>query len=565
MKTTMVLAAMVLTMAISATTVLAQVSYNDVLVVINNNSPASDSIGTYFQQARNIPVSNVARINVSVEEEIDSTEFNSLRSQIESYLLTNNLQNSINYIVTTKGMPLKVNRGNTFSTSSPSSSVESELTIILSSYSNYIGGNSLLFSPYYYQNASFSRATYGIYLVTRLDGYTVADVKAMIDRSGPNTYMPPTNEFVFDQDPSWNSSLPGLNNNLATARSRVANKGLVATLNQDTVYMTQRNDVAGYASWGSNDRYQQHYTQNGIPQNTWAPGAIAETYVSTSGRTFNVPTNYGQSLIADLIAEGISGAKGYVFEPYSTAMAIVFVLFDRYTAGYNLAESFYMASRALSWMDVVVGDPKTSITFTAPLPITLGSFTAQTVGNGVRLEWTAISQINNYGFEMQVRAEGQTDFTTIAGSFVPGHGTTLLPQAYEYTDTTAPSGNISYRLKQIDLDGTINYHGPVQINNSAVMNADEQQTPGKEFRLSQNFPNPFNPSTRIAFTLPQSNHVTLKVYNTAGQEVASLINGELNGGSHTVKFDAGNLASGTYFYQLRSGENTSVQKMVLVK
>jgi len=543
----------------------AQVSYNDVLLVVNNNSAISDSIGTYFQQARNIPALNVARVSVSTDEEIDSTQFNDLRSQLESYMLANNLQNQINYIVTTKGVPLKINRGNTFSPSSPSASVESELTLILGSYSSSIGGNGIVFSPYYYQNTSFSRAAYGIYLVTRLDGYTVADVLHMIDISGPNVYMPPMNEFVLDQDPAWNNSLPGLNNYMASARTRLVNKGLNANLNQDSVYVTERHDVAGYASWGSNDHYANQYTQNAIPRNTWAPGAIAETYVSTSGRTFTNPASYGQSLVADLVAEGISGTKGYVYEPYSTAMAIVFILFDRYTSNYNLAESFYTASRYLSWMDVVVGDPKTSITFTAPLPIQLASFTGQPVNNGVELQWTTITEVNNYGFYVQRRPDGTLQFETIPGAFVPGAGTTLEPRSYSYIDTAATPGIVSYRLMQVDLDGTIHYHGPIQVSNNTLLSVENGGGLEKTFRLAHNYPNPFNPSTHIDFSIPQSVHVSLKLYNSIGQVVATLIESELAGGSHSVEFDGSNLASGVYFCQLRADENVATNRIVLAK
>ena len=93
----------------------------------------------------------------------------------------------------------------------------------------------------------------------------------------------------------------------------------------------------------------------------WLPGALAETFVSTSARSFTLPPTYGQSLIADLIAEGLTGAKGYVYEPFLNAVAHPDILFDRYTRGFNLADSYYMASAFMSWMDVVVGDPKTRI------------------------------------------------------------------------------------------------------------------------------------------------------------------------------------------------------------
>ncbi|MFQ6059966.1 MAG: TIGR03790 family protein [Thermoplasmata archaeon] len=95
------------------------------------------------------------------------------------------------------------------------------------------------------------------------------------------------------------------------------------------------------------------------PHNTWVHGAVGETYVSTGGRSFHYPTRYGQSLVADLIKDGITGIKGYVYEPYLTAVAHPDILFERYTSGYSLAESFAMASEiSLSWMDLILGDPK---------------------------------------------------------------------------------------------------------------------------------------------------------------------------------------------------------------
>ncbi|UCD92575.1 MAG: TIGR03790 family protein [Methanobacteriota archaeon] len=95
------------------------------------------------------------------------------------------------------------------------------------------------------------------------------------------------------------------------------------------------------------------------PHNTWIDGAVGETYVSTGGRSFTYLTRYGQSLVADLIKNGISGIKGYVYEPYLSAVAHPNILFERYTSGYSLAESFAMASEiSLSWMDVIIGDPK---------------------------------------------------------------------------------------------------------------------------------------------------------------------------------------------------------------
>ncbi|MEX1139754.1 MAG: ice-binding family protein [Bacteroidota bacterium] len=89
------------------------------------------------------------------------------------------------------------------------------------------------------------------------------------------------------------------------------------------------------------------------------------------------------------------------------------------------------------------------------------------------------------------------------------------------------------------------------------------------FSLSQNYPNPFNPSTKIAYRLEKAGQVSLKVYNMLGNEVATLVNGRQEAGSHTVTFNAGlttlNLASGAYLYRLEAGSFVSVRKFILMK
>lgn len=89
--------------------------------------------------------------------------------------------------------------------------------------------------------------------------------------------------------------------------------------------------------------------------------------------------------------------------------------------------------------------------------------------------------------------------------------------------------------------------------------------PAKEFKLSQNFPNPFNPTTTINFSLPKDGFVTLKVYNAIGQEVATLLNGFRKAQSYNVEFDASNLPSGVYIYKVQADNNTISKKMVLMK
>ncbi len=85
------------------------------------------------------------------------------------------------------------------------------------------------------------------------------------------------------------------------------------------------------------------------------------------------------------------------------------------------------------------------------------------------------------------------------------------------------------------------------------------------FRLYQNYPNPFNPSTTIRYSVPHRSHVMLTVFNTLGQRVAVLVNGEIDAGYHVVQFNASNLASGVYFCRLQAGSFLDVKKLVLTR
>ena len=96
------------------------------------------------------------------------------------------------------------------------------------------------------------------------------------------------------------------------------------------------------------------------------------------------------------------------------------------------------------------------------------------------------------------------------------------------------------------------------------MSVGSGETP-RQYALAQNFPNPFNPTTAIQFDLPRAGHVTLKVYNTLGEEVASLVGGDLPAGSFQAVWNASGMPSGTYFYRLISGDFSQIRKLVLMK
>ncbi|HXF99224.1 MAG TPA: YCF48-related protein [Bacteroidota bacterium] len=198
-----------------------------------------------------------------------------------------------------------------------------------------------------------------------------------------------------------------------------------------------------------------------------------------------------------------------------------------------------------------------------PLPVQLASFTATVInGNSVQLEWRTISEINNYGFEVQRALSQPTNFITLPGSFIPGHGTTNEPQTYSYLDPNVPYGRLYYRLKQIDLDGTIHHSQAISLD--VLTDVTEAATP-ESYVLKQNYPNPFNPSTTIEFSLPKDEHVALRIYNALGEVVATLVNEQLRAGTHKRVFSASGLASGVYFYKLSTTGSVLTQKMLLLQ
>ena len=202
------------------------------------------------------------------------------------------------------------------------------------------------------------------------------------------------------------------------------------------------------------------------------------------------------------------------------------------------------------------------------LPVQLASFTATVVNTrDVRLDWRTLSEVNNFGFYVQKRRDAAPTFENVANGFVPGNGTTNLPHDYTFTEPNVPGGTWLYRLRQVDLDSTQHFTEPVQVS---ITTSVAEQTPS-EFRLYQNFPNPFNPTTTIKFHMPASSNAngqtvaTLTIFNLLGQAIATLVNEPMSPGEHSVKWDAGNFPSGVYTYTLTSGERTETKRLVLLR
>jgi uncharacterized delta-60 repeat protein len=198
-----------------------------------------------------------------------------------------------------------------------------------------------------------------------------------------------------------------------------------------------------------------------------------------------------------------------------------------------------------------------------PAPVELSSFTANVNGNEVELHWQTATEVNNYGFDIQRKALDNQSIEWETIGFVEGAGNSNSPKSYSFTDNINTSGKYSYRLKQIDLDGTTEYSQTVEVEIGAPT----------KFELMQNYPNPFNPTTTISYSTPVTpeagmqavGNVVLTVYNTLGQKIATLVNKEQLPGNYSVQFNADNLPSGIYFYTLRAGDFVSTKKMIFLK
>jgi len=115
---------------------------------------------------------------------------------------------------------------------------------------------------------------------------------------------------------------------------------------------------------------------------------------------------------------------------------------------------------------------------------------------------------------------------------------------------------IHYASDHLPLFATFQFDNPVSV---------ETDLAPTEFMLYQNFPNPFNPATKITYTLPQKNYVALKIYNVLGKEVATLVNEKKPTGIYEVEFNAAKLPSGIYFYRIQAGSFFETKKMVLLR
>lgn len=195
-----------------------------------------------------------------------------------------------------------------------------------------------------------------------------------------------------------------------------------------------------------------------------------------------------------------------------------------------------------------------------PTPVELISFTAYAAEGNITLSWQTASETNNKGFEIQRKTPGPSSLEGVEVNwtildFVNGAGTAAENNSYSYIDKNPGTGKYTYRLKQVDFNGSFEYSKEIDA---------EINTP-VEFSLRQNYPNPFNPTTIIEFSLPQEENVNLSLYSMLGEKLKVLINEKMTEGMHKYTLDAAALPSGVYVYRIKAGGFVDTKKLLLLK
>ena len=282
---------------------------------------------------------------------------------------------------------------------------------------------------------------------------------------------------------------------------------------------------------------------------------IGNTTTPTMGTTnFSYGTTYLVFVKYTINTGGADECKLWVFStsvPLNEVEAGAPEVTNSSTSGQDIIDAIALRQGSLTYSTQIDGI-RVSAIWDELVPVELNSFTVMAMGSDVLLNWSTVTELNNAGFDIQ-RSSEVNEFITIG--FVPGHGTTTEPMNYRFVDANLSGGSYTYRIKQVDFNGTFSYSNEINV---------DVETP-LMFELAQNYPNPFNPSTTIKFSIHENSSVSLKIFNTLGQEVKTLVNQNIESGVHTIIFDASQLKSGIYFYKIDAGQFSEVRKMTLIK
>lgn len=381
------------------------VIYNTAYSTDADSDAVQDSLelANYYKTKRSIPVGNVIGVSAPLTEVITRAQYNTLKSTIESAITGAGLTDSAKYLVLMKGMPLKVTDtvdANNNDIDKPYniyenySSVDAGLVFLYQTYSTdgqvlnlYYNADPSYTLDYRFNTNHFTDVDVTMkYLVTRLDGYTVANVKSMIDRA----YSADTTGsgyFVLDKFNSHGFHLDSMTEAATSLGSIGANFHPDPISTGVSAITSAPGSVVGYAGYGTYADLGIDYYNNELSGFTYLNGAVTSTYESYNAYTMSAAPgtapykNHGQ--LGEFIAAGGSGGIGNVYEPFSFGISNESIWSTAYAKGYDWADAAYMSLSKLDWTSVVLGDPLMHIVASASVPtLTTSAATGITATSG---------------------------------------------------------------------------------------------------------------------------------------------------------------------------------------
>ncbi|MBK6913405.1 MAG: T9SS type A sorting domain-containing protein [Ignavibacteriales bacterium] len=381
--------------------------------------------------------------------------------------------------------------------------------------------------------------------------------------SGANLFAGTEGGGVFlstNNGSNWTEVNNGLTNSLVLSLA-VSSSNLFAGTGNG-VFLSTNNGTNWTAINNGLSMYVSVYTLAVSGTNLFAGTGYHGVFLSTNNGTSWTAVNSGlTNLLVNALAVSPNGAGGAnLFAGTGGGVFLSTNNGTSWTEINNGLTNTYVLALSVSGANLFAGTYHGGV-WKRPLdemiPVELTSFTASVGENKVLLNWATATETNNQGFEIERKLFG-SNYEKIG--YITGFGTTTEPKSYSFTDQNVTSGKYSYRLKQIDFDGTFEYSNTIEVEISTPL----------EFSLEQNYPNPFNPTTTITFSIPEKSFVTLKVYDILGREIAVLVNEELETGNFEKTFEASTLSSGVYIYRIttmKDGKNlfNESKQMMLIK
>ena len=252
---------------------------------------------------------------------------------------------------------------------------------------------------------------------------------------------------------------------------------------------------------------------------------------------------------------------------------IVFTIANNaYTAGLSFQQSLmvgqqYESNNSTAYANVIADDTNDSPL--SPIVVDLVAFTAVQQEENVLLNWSTASEIGHAGFNVYRRTAEGKEFRKVNERMIfsdPENSATGAD--YSFVDAPEMPGDVHYKLQSVEVDGDISYSDVVTVSMSTRV--DEKNVTPDQFALMPNFPNPFNPETRIEYMTPNSSFIKLSIYNLQGRKIKELVNEMRTAGLHTVMWngidDSGQLSgSGIYMLRMTAGDFQASRWITLLR